>query len=176
MEDLNKSQIILLSILISFVTSIATGIMTTSLLQEAPIEVTRNINRIVEKTIETITPSDPVVSKEKEIVTVVVKEEDLIMETIQKNLKSIVRINETDLNNGTVSFYGMGIIMTKDGQIATARKNISYQYKYTITTESGVTIVLTPVGLDKSTNFIIFKATVPEGSSHDFVPTKLVSS
>ena len=43
-DDLNKNQIILLTLLISFVTSIATGIITTSLLQEAPVEVTRNIN------------------------------------------------------------------------------------------------------------------------------------
>jgi uncharacterized membrane-anchored protein YitT (DUF2179 family) len=59
MEDLNKNQIVLLTLLVSFVTSIATGIMTTSLLQVAPVEVTRNINRIVEKTIETVTPANP---------------------------------------------------------------------------------------------------------------------
>lgn len=175
MKELNQNQLILLTLLVSFVTSIATGIITVSLLQEAPVEVTRNINRIVEKTIETVIPSDPIVSKEKEVVTVVVKEEDLIMEAIKDNLKSVVRINEKDLNSGVVSLYGMGVITSKDGQIATARKNISYQYKYTITTEDGQDFVLTPIGLDKNTNFIIFKATVPEGVNYTFAPAKIAS-
>jgi hypothetical protein len=77
MEDLNKNQIVLLTVLISFVTSIATGIMTVSLLQEAPIEVTKNINRIVEKTIETVTPATILTPSQKEITTVIVKEEML---------------------------------------------------------------------------------------------------
>ena len=81
MEDLNKNQIVLLTLLVSFVTSIATGIITVTLLQEAPIEVTRNINRIVEKTIETVTPGT-VTTTQKEVTTVVVKEEDLIIDSI----------------------------------------------------------------------------------------------
>ncbi len=87
MEDLNKNQIVLLTLLVSFVTSIATGIMTASLLQEAPIEVTRNINSIVEKTIETVVPATPS-TPQKEITTVVVKEEDRVIESINKNVKT----------------------------------------------------------------------------------------
>lgn len=58
MKDLNKSQLILLALLISFVASIAASIATVTLLQQAPPGVTQTINRIVEKTIETVVPSD----------------------------------------------------------------------------------------------------------------------
>lgn len=55
-QDLNKSQLILLAILISFVTSIATGISTVTLMQQAPSSVTVPINRIVKQTIEKVVP------------------------------------------------------------------------------------------------------------------------
>ena len=44
-KDLNKSQLILLAILLSFITSIATGIVTVTLMQQAPSSVTVPINR-----------------------------------------------------------------------------------------------------------------------------------
>lgn len=159
MEELNKSQTILLCILISFVTSIATGIMTTSLLQEAPIEVTRNINRIVEKTIETVTtPATIVTPGQKEVTTVIVKEEDLILDSINKNVKSIVRIEEVDAVSGEKTFYGMGLVVTKDGTIVADRKTITQNNFYSAIMSDGVKIPLTPVGIDKQTNFILFKS------------------
>lgn len=160
MEDLNKNQIVLLTILISFVTSIATGIMTTSLLQEAPIEVTRNINRIVEKTIETVTTPTTVVTTpgQKEVTTVIVKEEDLILDSINKNVKSIVRIEEVDAVNGDKTFYGLGLVVTKEGLMVTDRKTITPNNFYSAVMSDGVKIPLLAMGIDKQTNFILFKA------------------
>ena len=89
MEDLNKNQIVLLTLLVSFVTSIATGIITTSLLQQAPVEVVRNINSIVEKTIEKVTPATVTTTSPagtKEVTTIIVKEEDVIIDSINKNI------------------------------------------------------------------------------------------
>jgi len=57
-KDLNKSQLILLALLISFVTSIASAIATVSLMEQAPAPVTQTINRVIQNTIEKIVPSD----------------------------------------------------------------------------------------------------------------------
>jgi S1-C subfamily serine protease len=169
MEELNKNQIVLLTLLISFVTSIATGIMTNSLLQQAPLEVTRNINRIVEKTIETVTPA-PTDNGSKEVTTVVVKEEDQIIDSINKNVKSIARITAKNTDNGLSDFYSIGLVMNKDGLITAERWPISSANKYTAKMSDGTEFVLTPLGVDKQTNFIVFKPNVPEKSSYVFVP------
>jgi len=57
-KELNKQQLILLAILLSFITSIATGIVTVTLMQRAPTSVTVPINRIVRQTVEKIVPAD----------------------------------------------------------------------------------------------------------------------
>ena len=93
LEELNKAQIILLVLLVSFVTSIATGIVTVSLLAQAPPAVTQTVNRIVERTVETVVPSiannTPAPTKET---TVVVKEDDLITDSIAKSLQKTARV------------------------------------------------------------------------------------
>jgi len=70
LKELNKSQLILLAILLSFVTSIATGITTVTLMQQAPSSVTVPINRIIKETVEKIvpaatTPSAPALSDDE---------------------------------------------------------------------------------------------------------------
>ncbi len=174
MEDLNKSQIVLLTLLISFVTSIATGIITTSLLQEAPVEITRNINRIVEKTIETVTPATPTsVSVQKEVTTVVVKEDDRIIESIDKNIKSIVRIKERNPFTDETSFYGIGIVINKDGSMTTDRKPVTNSHIYTATMSDGKIVTLVPQGVDKQTNFILFKVSPEEKFDGIFYPATI---
>ena len=103
-EDLNKSQIILLALLASFVTSIATGIVTVSLMEKAPKDVVRVVQKVVEHTVERVekvadTKSQP---KEKIVVhekTVVVKEGDLIAQAIAANRQKMVGIYEKESGN-----------------------------------------------------------------------------
>jgi hypothetical protein len=53
-KDLNKTQLILLTLLITFVVSIATGIVTVSLMQKMPKAVTQTINNVIQRTIEKV--------------------------------------------------------------------------------------------------------------------------
>ena len=99
-EDLNKSQIILLTLLVSFVTSIATGIVTVSLMQKAPKDVVRVMQRVVERTVEKVEsakpskdpkPTEKIIEK-----TIVVKEGDLIAQAIAENRNKVLKIIDKD--------------------------------------------------------------------------------
>ncbi len=151
MEQLTKQQIVLVTLLVSFVTSIATGIVTVALMDQAPPGVTQTINRVVEKTIEKVVPGPTqqatVVTRE----TVVVKEDDLVVSAIDKNTKSMVSIFVVRGATGAedVIFLGNGLFVSKDGLIATDAS------------------IVMPV-LDESGNPIpqSIKATFPDGVSH----------
>src|ERR1700757_1800707 len=56
-EDLSKSQLLMLMLLVNFVTSIATAVLTVSLLDQAPATVTQTVNQIVDRTVETVATS-----------------------------------------------------------------------------------------------------------------------
>ncbi len=98
LEHLTKHQIVLLTLLVSFVTSIATGIVTVSLVNQAPPGITRTINQIVEHTVERVVPAAegtaavaaaPATVTER---TIVVKDDDLAAQSIAKVQKSVARI------------------------------------------------------------------------------------
>ncbi|KND47240.1 MAG: hypothetical protein AB199_02320 [Parcubacteria bacterium C7867-004] len=92
-EDLSKTQLLLLTILVNFVTAIATAVMTVTLLDEAPPTVTQTVNRIVERTVETAAqataPLPGIVTKET---TVIIKDEDLLAAAISADASRTVLI------------------------------------------------------------------------------------
>lgn len=107
--DLKAQQLILLAVFVSFVTSIATGITTVSLMESAPQPVQQVVNRVVEKTIERVVPAEgDDQPREKEIVTTVVKEEDLMVGSVEKNSQSVVRIY-TDAEPPTFATLGLAV-------------------------------------------------------------------
>lgn len=118
MEELNKNQIILLTLLVSFVTSIATGIVTVTLLDQAPPGVTQTINRIVERTVEKVVPKETLVSTVVKEVPVIVTEEDLIVKAVNQGAKAVVRI--VDAGDETRVFGG-GFLLAA-GRIVTSGK------------------------------------------------------
>src|SRR5665811_848691 len=84
-KDLNKTQLILLALLLSFVASIATSITTVTLMQQAPPSITMPINRVIQQTVEKIQQ----VEGKTTVQTVIVKEEDLVVDAIAKNQTAI---------------------------------------------------------------------------------------
>lgn len=65
-EELSKAQLLLLTVMVNFIVSIATGILTVSLLDQAPIQVSQGVDRVVERTIQAVAApiqtTNPVVS------------------------------------------------------------------------------------------------------------------
>ncbi len=153
MEDLSKSQIVLLCILISFIVSIATGIMTTSLLMEAPIELTQTVNRVVERTIETVTPAGTVASLKPtptQIQTVVISEDESVTKTVSKNTPAVVRIYGASADGTINNLYSLGVVLTADGIIVADKEYISPVMTYTATMSDGSKVPLAPVTLQNS--------------------------
>lgn len=96
-EDLSKTQLLLLTILVNFITAIATAVMTVSLLNQAPPTVMQTVNRIVERTVETAQqtplPAIPgIVAPAKE--TVVIRDEDLLTGAIRADASRRVTIHK----------------------------------------------------------------------------------
>lgn len=126
MEELNKTQLILLALLVSFVTSIATGIVTVALMDQAPPAITQTINRVVKETERVIVPAKQTATVE----TVIVKEEDYIVSAVDANRENLVTIAALEKRKSRLGFtsysdttrqvteIGIGFALTKDGIIA----------------------------------------------------------
>ncbi len=145
-RDLNKTQLIWLAVLLSFVISIATGIVTVTLMQQAPTGVTQTINRVVQQTIEKVTP-DYTPGKTQ---TVVVKEDDLVVDAVSKireNTGSLYAVDDGSYV-GSVFSLGSGTFVTSVGNIETGRAYIIKKDKVvydikksTSSTELGIAIL-----------------------------------
>jgi hypothetical protein len=115
-KDLNKSQLLLLAVLLSFVTSIATGITTVTLMQQAPSSITTPVNRVIRQTIEKIEQ----VEGKTVTQTVVVKEEDLVVDAVAKNKSAVFAITKDgyDQNGNAAELsVGQGFAINNDGVI-----------------------------------------------------------
>lgn len=135
-KDLNKSQLILLAVLLSFITSIATGITTVTLMQQAPVSFTAPINRIIKQTVEKIEQVEGKTITQ----TVVVKEEDLVVDAIAKNQSAIFSVtkeitDETD-KVGEAS-VGRGFAISKDGIVVVDGVSVFDKAVYYVKNESG---------------------------------------
>lgn len=135
-KDLNKPQLILLSLLLSFVASIATSITTMTLMQQAPLAVTAPINRIVKQTVEKIQQ----VEGKTTVQTVVVKEEDLVVDAIAKNQSSIFTISRDvadDSGKLIEVSAGKGFILDASGIIVADSSIVSELGLYYVKNDSG---------------------------------------
>ncbi|MFZ2303175.1 MAG: trypsin-like peptidase domain-containing protein [Minisyncoccia bacterium] len=126
MEHLTKSQIVLLTLFVSFVASMATGIVVVTLMDQAPDPVNQTITNVVERTIEKITPT----FVDKPGTTIVVKDEDLVVAAIEKNVNSTVALRTT-IGEGGVLPAGVGTIISSNGLVVTTRWNLGLGALYT---------------------------------------------
>jgi len=178
MEDLTKQQIVLLTLFVSFVTSIATGIVTVALMSQAPAGVIQTINKVVERTIEKVVPAattTQTVIKE----TVVVNSDDLIVKAIDKNSKSVLRIYRTnaDPTSGTdsMAFVALGVVVSDDGIIATDSSLVSDSGKYFATLSDGKLHNLSIFKTNADLQIALLKAEVEDKKLVKFVKATVQS-
>lgn len=154
-KELNKSQLILLAILLSFVTSIATGITTVTLMQQAPAALTVPVNRIVRQTVEKIVPVESKLSglseEQKKLLEELKAIKPLTVSLILKGVKD----KSEDKVLGTGLFLGDNKVVIasiipepKEGEIYIVRSVLGEQEIAKLTQEKDFTVIeLTPVDL-----------------------------
>lgn len=147
-EDLNKTQLILLTLLVSFITSIATGIITTTLLAEAPVSVTQTINRVVERTIETVAPE----STAKYVLSA---DDKKLLEAVNRAISVSVDIKEKNAATSTPSI--LGIIVSEDGLVVASSKGIKADGVYQAVLPSKAVVDLELVRAEEADNTAVFR-------------------
>lgn len=135
-KDLNKAQLILLAVLLSFVTSIATGITTVTLMQQAPASFTAPINRVIQQTVEKIQQ----IEGKTTVQTVVIKEEDLVVDAIAKNQSAVFSITKEiqDIDFKTIEIsVGRGFAVSTDGIVVSDSNFVYEKGTYYLKNDSG---------------------------------------
>jgi hypothetical protein len=135
-KELNKSQLILLAVLLSFIVSIATGITTVTLMEQAPSSITTPINRIVQQTVEKIVQ----VEGKTSVQTVVVKEEDLVVDALAKNQSSVFVITKEIIDSSNIMSEvsaGRGFAISDKGIIVADASLAGDKAVYYVKNDSG---------------------------------------
>ena len=135
-KDLNKSQLILLAVLLSFVTSIATGITTVTLMQQAPDSFTVPVNRVIRQTIEKIEQ----VEGKTTVQTVIIKEEDLVVDAIAKNKTAVFTVSKEIAGPDGIAAevsIGRGFAVSSDGLVVIDGSSATDKGIYYLKNDSG---------------------------------------
>ncbi len=175
LEKLTKHQIILLTLLVALVTSIATGIVTVSLMDQQPQGITRTINQIVERTVQTVVPAaenTAAVAATVTTKTVVVRNDDLTAQSIAAVQKSIVRITV----KGGEELVARGVIVDSTGTTLTDSDSLvaSGATSFDAILSDGTRVPISNV--NDATSSAIAIVTVLSGTSTAAAPAVLMDS
>jgi len=160
MEDLNKSQVILLAILVSFVTSMATGITTVSLMQEAPVSVTQTITRVVERTVEKVIPGNTTIKEVSKVISV----DDLVVEAVKKASPSVVTLYSTQGTSTQAGFF------VSNSYLVTLDTGDHSDTAYILKDKNGSSIALKFIKTDEQARLAVYTPLLPSGTSGGFPP------
>lgn len=117
MEHLTKQQIILLALLVSFVTAIATGITTVSVLDDSGASVPQTIYKVVENTIErVVTPESPANSTPVKVPVSETKTLS-ITDIADASGKGMLRIYKKSPGQEKAQFLGLGVVVGSKGAV-----------------------------------------------------------
>ncbi len=162
-EELSKSQLILLMIFVNFVVSVATGILTVSMLDHAPAFVTQTVNRVVERTIETVvaaTPAAAVLAPAP-----APSNQDLVTSAIGVNATRMVAIYNANTGTSTPA-VAVGTYISKSHVVVTAvSKTLPNKALIGFTNGKHFPAILTREGKKIAIYSFAKKATLPKTNS-----------
>lgn len=164
MEHLSKQQLILLALLVSFVTSLSTGIVTVSLMDQAPAGVTQTVSQVIERTIQAAVPQDSSTAS-------VAQAGDPTASAVSKVSASIVQLESAHSSGVT----GLGLVVSKDGVIIADKTSIAGLGEYVAILPGGARIPVSVVQMQASGD-IVFLAPSSATSSPAFVPIAFASA
>ena len=160
MDHLSKQQLVLLALLVSFMTSLATGIVTVSLMDQAPQGVTRTVSQVIEKTIQQAAPQNAAVG------TVTLNVDDQLATAVAKVSSSVVNIE--DVNSHAI--VGFGLVVSKDGVIMVNKSVVNQFSNYSAVLSDGTVVPIDIFQGQSNGDVAFFKSALPAGSSTVFTP------
>lgn len=169
MEELSRSQFILLVLLVSFVTSICTGIVTATLVNQAPSPITQIISRVIEKGMGTASvATTPVI-----VSTPVLSQEDRIIKLVDKVSPAIVRVAvfATSTASTTVLVEShAGFFVSADGLVVTSEQAVeNEELKYSVILKDGRELSATVLFKDIVRDVAILKVAPISGEKFNFI-------
>ncbi|OGG60808.1 hypothetical protein A2765_01710 [Candidatus Kaiserbacteria bacterium RIFCSPHIGHO2_01_FULL_56_24] len=170
LEKLNKSQVVLLTLLISFVTSLATGIVAVALMEQAPPAITQTVNRIVERTVERVASQAAAVASATTPAPTVVREGDLMAKAIEKVSPSVVRLftpGKDESGKDIQLFIGLAIVSDASGILVADAG--TPDGPLTALRSDNVEVPVTIIDRPKDANLIRLQAATTTGEKNDKV-------
>lgn len=134
MEHLNKQQVILLCLLVALFTSIATSVITVSLMDTSSTGVGQTIYKVVERTIQEVAPKDSAVGKKMVEKKDEVKEQPLpsLSQIVEKANESLVSVWGKDRDGKKVYITVGAVVGTKNSVVVFDGSSIFEKVKYTV--------------------------------------------
>ena len=192
MEHLTKQQIVLLTLFTTFVTSIATGIVTVSLMDQAPPAATGTIERVIEQTVNQVASG---VTGDQNAASASASAAALFANSALGNgnmfqnpleavanataiaQRSLVRIKLlSDVNAGlgatdNSKITGLGIVVSKSGLIVTDKSTIAVQGNYVAVLPDGHSLPVVVLQSQNNGDIVFLLAQMPTATTTEtFTP------
>lgn len=173
LEELTKSQIVLLTLFVSFVTSIATGIVTVALLGQAPATITQSVNHIIRETVQSVVPkaiSQPAAVAQPDTIEVPVSEPPDLPRAIASAERSVARLYSSDADSAV--FLGLGVVLAGDGTMVTDADAMGRSKTASAVLPSGSSTRMSVFFQDSGSGLLYLKP-ISTSTNRHFVPATL---
>ena len=192
MEDLTKQQIILLTLFTTFVTSIATGIVTVSLMDQAPAAATGTIERVIEQTVSQVASdalgtgntanmnnnSASAANAAGSALGAAGNPLEAVEYATAVAQKSLVRIKllsdsnagAGETNNSEVT--GLGVVLSKEGLIITDKSTIAIEGNYVAIMPDGRSLPVVTLQSQNNGDIVFLLAEIPTATGSSTTAAK----